>query len=170
MIISEATLRRLHTWLTETVQPKGAVSSHHGHSSLDPSGWRVSVAPVPPSGNGIGRAVLIFDVPEDRKYKYDDDDGHIGTITEAEWAEITEVVGSVFAVADFWNGVGCVTGSFGVNNDPHVSLHAAVRLYRTGCLECHPEREWGTPFCKDVNHEWRQGFALLLKPTESEQP
>ena len=152
-IVLTITLRALHAWLTATEQVEGAVCAPHGHGLFGAPGWAVRICP----SGARGRAVLVFDVPEDRNREMD------GGITKAEWAEICALVGSLFTFIETWNGIGCWTGSVAVAEEPHPTLTAALALYREGCKVCAPGR--GTPFCREAGHEWKQGFALLVRPS-----
>ncbi|MEU9405556.1 hypothetical protein AB0E08_07615 [Streptomyces sp. NPDC048281] len=151
------------TWLFETEQPKGAMSSHLGESVRDQDGNRLYR--FVPRGSGSGRVPVV--VVNVLNKKYGDRSQHSELINGLEADEMDAVAADLealgYTVIDRWNGApGGESGSLALEGTAHPSLLAAVNLRGDGCTNNGDEHQTGSVFC---GCGWAvTGRQLLIRP------
>lgn len=154
----KAAVRSLLAWLYDTVQPDGALVSHHGEVLA------VGNLIIGAAADSAGLPVIVVSVG---KCRWDGDDPDVlrnPLAGPAERDRYTALLGQLgHQVLDSWNWQpGACTGSLHLTRPAHPSLRAAQARYRAGCTE-HPDK---SVFCKCG--WWVTGHQLLIKPCLTE--
>jgi len=146
------------SWLYDTVQPHGAIVSHHGvFRILGERSYRFIPANITNPG-GLPVVVCAVARPHfDENNQWRLTNPIDGPAEIDAFAALLAELGP--PVVDRWNGQeGCTSGSLQLGRRAHPTLLAAVDTYHAGCLE-HPQH---SVFCRCG---WYQaGTALSVDP------
>jgi hypothetical protein len=121
-------------WLFDTVQPDGALDSHHGTGPRSAEDRTYSFIP---SGHA-GMPVVVMEIHESAK-RWAPRRGLMELANPLTDADVTEFEDRLTKLghtpARSWNGAGCDTVSMQLAERAHPTLLAAVAKYRRGCPE-----------------------------------
>lgn len=141
------------TWLYDTVQPDGAIITHHGTGHRAGPRLRLGFVPMPDP-------VIVINIA-DAQYGEDLDRTLKNPLTADEYTEVQILLAELGRPPiDRWNGAGCDSGSFRLTGPIHPTLAAAVEKYRAGC-PVHPG-----PLCSWDGCPWYPtGNKLIVNPS-----
>lgn len=143
------------TWLFDTVQPDGAIVTHHGPNHAAGQRFRLAFAPL--------KAPVVIVYVSDPRYE---DKGAsralLNALTEDEMRGVASLLAELGRPPiDQWNGAGGESGSFRLVGPLHPSLDAACARYRADC----PVHN--TVFCgQREGCTWlKDGSGLVVEPS-----